>query len=106
MNQHPTVEQNQAHRADIIWAKSTGRKFSAAGESFTSEYLNVFTGQAIRKSWKMTGQDWFIFDAEGTVTGRAHSLTWAKFDAADAPERCDGCGATTAGCPCEASIVG
>ena len=46
------------------------------------KYFNPFTGQAIRKSWRMTGHDWFIFDAEGNVTGRSHSLTWAKMDAA------------------------
>lgn len=68
---HPTVEQNAAHRNDIVWAK-TGK----------SEYLNQLTGQTIRKDWRMTGQDWMIFDAKGTMTGRAHSLTWAKMDAA------------------------
>lgn len=81
MNTHTTVSQNQAHRTDIAWIKSAGKSFNAAGEHFISEYTNPFTGQAIRKSWKMTGQDWFIFDAEGNVTGREHSLTWAKFEA-------------------------
>jgi hypothetical protein len=81
---HTTTAQNKAHRTDIAWHKSAGRKFQAAGEHFTSEYLNPFTGQAIRKSWRMTGRDWFIFDAAGQVIGRAHSLTWAKLDAAAA----------------------
>ena len=78
---HTTVAQNKAHRADLAWQKSKGKSFSANGERYTSEYLNIFTGQAIRKSWRMTGQDWFIFDAQGNVTGRAHSLTFAKIDA-------------------------
>lgn len=78
---HTTVSQNQAHKTDIAWMKSKGKSFKANGESFISEYLNPFTGQAIRKGWRMTGQDWFIFDAAGNVTGRAHSLTWAKFEA-------------------------
>lgn len=78
---HDTVRQNQAHRNDIAWQKSKGRSFAVGDERYTSEYLNVFTGQAIRKGWRMTGQDWFIFDADGNVTGRAHSLTWAKYQA-------------------------
>lgn len=81
---HTTTAQNQAHRNDIAWMKSKGKSFSAAGESFISEYTNPWTGQAIRKSWRMTGQDWFIFDAAGNVTGRSHSLTWAKLEAAKA----------------------
>jgi hypothetical protein len=77
-----TTQQNKAHRNDIAWMKSKGRSFEANGEHFVSEYLNPWTGQAIRKSWRMTGQDWVIFDAAGNVTGRAYSLTWAKLDAA------------------------
>ena len=77
-----TQSQNKAHRNDIAWVKSTGRSFHANGESYVSEYVNPWTGQAIRKGWRMTGQDWFVFDADGNVTGRAHSLTWAKADAA------------------------
>lgn len=78
---HPTVAQNAAHRTDVAWIKSKGKRFHAAGESYTSEYLNPWTGQAIRKSWRMTGHDWHIFDAAGTLVGRAHSLTWAKYTA-------------------------
>jgi len=77
-----TTAQNKAHRTDIAWIKSKGSKFHTNGENYISEYLNPWTGQAIRKSWRMTGQDWFIFDADGNITGRAHSLTWAKLDAA------------------------
>ena len=76
---HTTVAQNQAHRNDTIWFKSAGRNFQAAGESWTSEYVNVSTGQAIRKSWKMTGIDWFLFDAAGNRVGGYHSLTYAKY---------------------------
>jgi hypothetical protein len=79
---HTTTAQNMAHRGDVAWIKSAGRNFKANGETFISEYVNPWTGQAIRKSWKMTGADWFIFDAVGNVTGRSHSLTWAKMDAA------------------------
>ena len=81
---HTTTAQNKAHAADIAWIKTPGRSFNAAGEHFISEYLNPWNGQAIRKSWRMTGRDWFIFDAAGQVIGRAHSLTWAKLDAAAA----------------------
>lgn len=77
-----TTQQNAAHRTDIAWIKSTGRSFKANGENYISEYTNPFTGQAIRKGWRMTGQDWFVFDADGNITGRSHSLTWAKFNAA------------------------
>jgi hypothetical protein len=76
-----TTAQNAAHRNDIAWIKSTGRHFQANGETFISEHMNPWTGQAIRKDWRMTGRDWVIFDAAGNVTGRAHSLTWAKLDA-------------------------
>lgn len=78
---HTTTAQNKAHRNDIAWIKTSGKSFTVNGEGYISEYLNPFTGQAIRKSWRMTGQDWFIFDAEGNITGRSHSLTWAKFEA-------------------------
>lgn len=79
---HTTTAQNKAHRNDVAWIKTPGRHFKAGGENYISEYLNPWTGQAIRKGWRMTGQDWVIFDAAGNVTGRAHSLTWAKLDAA------------------------
>ena len=78
---HTTTAQNKAHRNDITWMKSKGKSFKAGTESYISEYVNSFTGQAIRKSWRMTGADWFIFDAAGNVTGRSHSLTWAKLEA-------------------------
>lgn len=79
---HTTVEQNKAHRDDVQWVKSPGRQFRAGDESYISEYVNQFTGQAIRKSWRMTGHDWHVFDAEGNRTTAEHSLTWAKFEAA------------------------
>jgi hypothetical protein len=79
-----TVSQNRSHRADIVWNKTSGKSFNVNGEHYISEYLNVFTGQAIRKDWRMTGRDWIIFDTAGNVIGRAHSLTWAKLDAATA----------------------
>lgn len=74
--------QNKAHRNDIAWIKTAGRSFKVNGESYLSEYVNPFTGQAIRKDWRMTGRDWVVFDAAGNITGRSHSLTWAKLDAA------------------------
>lgn len=79
-----TVAQNVAHRADATWTKTAGRTFLVDGVNYGSEYRNAFTGQTIRKGHGMTGQDWFIFGAEGNITGWAHSLTWAKLDAADA----------------------
>lgn len=78
---HTTVAQNKAHRNDVAWIKSSGRNFAANDERFVSEYVNPWNGMAIRKSWRMTGQDWFIFDAAGQIIGRAHSLTWAKLAA-------------------------
>lgn len=81
---HTTVAQNANHRTDIAWIKSKGKSFDAAGEHFISEYVNPWNGMAIRKSWRMTGTDWFIFNAAGEIVGRAHSLTWAKYDAAAA----------------------
>lgn len=80
---HTTTAQNKAHRNDIAWIKSgVDKGIRVKGHWFISEYRNPWTGQTIRKSGRMSGQDWFIFDAEGNVTGRAHSLTWAKMDAA------------------------
>jgi len=79
---HTTTAQNIAHRNDVAWIKTPGKSFDAAGEHFISEYVNPWTGQAIRKSWRMTGQDWFIFDADGEIVGRCHSLTFAKIEAA------------------------
>jgi hypothetical protein len=76
-----TSRQNTAHRTDMVWIK-TGSRVKVNGENYLSEYTNGFTGQVIRKDWRMTGQDWVIFDANGNVSGRAHSLTWAKMDAA------------------------
>lgn len=77
-----TTAQNKAHRNDIAWIKTPGKSFKVDGELYISEYVNPWNGQAIRKSWRMTGQDWFIFDAAGNITGRAHSLTWAKIESA------------------------
>ncbi|HOI03940.1 MAG TPA: hypothetical protein PLJ48_07295 [Dermatophilaceae bacterium] len=78
---HTTVSQNKAHRNSTVWLK-TGKTVHHNGEMYISEYTNGFTGQTIRKGWRMTGQDWFVFDADGNITHRAHSLTWAKMDAA------------------------
>lgn len=78
-----TVAQNTAHRTDPVWAKSKGKTFRHNGENYISEYINLFTGQTIRKSWRMTGCDWIIFDAEGNRTGAASSLTWAKWEAGE-----------------------
>lgn len=77
-----TSQQNAAHRTDIAWMKTPGKSIKVNGELYLSEYVNPWTGQAIRKDWRMTGRDWIIFDAAGNVTGRAHSLTRAKLDAA------------------------
>lgn len=79
-----TTSQNSAHRTDVAWIKTSGKSFHVNGELFISEYVNPFTGQAIRKGWRMTGQDWFVFDAAGNVVDRAHSLTWAKLWAGQA----------------------
>jgi uncharacterized protein YacL (UPF0231 family) len=80
-----TVAQNMAHRADIAWTK-TAKAVRVNSENYTSEYRNVFTGQSVRKDWRMTGQDWVIFDSNDKITGRAHSLTWAKLDAVEAQQ--------------------
>lgn len=80
---HTTVAQNAAHRADSEWIKSKGKTFNVNGETFVSEYVNAFTGWSIRKSWRMTGRDWLIFDADNNEIARAHSLTFAKYDAAE-----------------------
>jgi len=79
---HTTTAQNKAHRTDITWTKTAGKSFKVNGENFISEYRNIFTGQSVRKDWRMTGQDWIIFNESNVVTGRAHSLTWAKYEAA------------------------
>ncbi|MCU1418745.1 MAG: hypothetical protein JWP32_2919 [Schumannella sp.] len=76
-----TAAQNVAHHTDIAWTKSKGKSFRHDGELYISEYVNLFTGQTIRKSWRMTGCDWHIFDAAGSHTGSAYSLTWAKMEA-------------------------
>lgn len=76
-----TTAQNKAHRADVAWIKSKGKSFKVGGELYISEYLNPWNGMVIRKSWRMTGADWFTFDAAGNVVGRSSSLTWAKLEA-------------------------
>ena len=78
---YTTTTQNAAHRTDIAWTKSKGKNFKANDETYISEYVNIATGQTIRKSWRMTGRDWFIFNSADEITGSAHSLTWAKLDA-------------------------
>lgn len=80
---HTTVAQNMAHRNDAAWIK-TAKNVKVNGENYSSEYRNPFTGQAIRKDWRMTGQDWIIFDAADQIVGRAHSLTYAKYTATGA----------------------
>ncbi len=80
LGMHTTVAQNIAHRTDAAWIK-TAKRVTVNGENYISEYRNVFTGQAIRKDWRMTGNDWVIFDADNNIVTRAHSLTWAKLDA-------------------------
>jgi hypothetical protein len=77
-----TVAQNKAHRTDAEWSKTSGKSFNVGGDLYISEYVNAFTGQAIRKSWRMTGCDWIIFDAAGAVVGSSFSLTAAKMEAA------------------------
>ena len=77
-----TAAQNTAHRTDIAWVKTTGKSFKVNGETYLSEYRNIFTGQSIRKGWRMTGVDWFIFNAADEITRRAFSLTFAKYEAA------------------------
>lgn len=74
-----TTAQNANHRSDIAWIKSKACSF---GAGYISEYLNPFTGQAIRKHCGMTGRDWHIFSAAGEVVAKSHSLTWAKMKAA------------------------
>jgi hypothetical protein len=78
---HTTTSQNAAHRNDAAWIK-TAKHATVNGENYTSEYRNAFTGQTIRKDWRMTGRDWVIFDAADQIVGREHSLTWAKLEAA------------------------
>jgi hypothetical protein len=79
---HTTTAQNLAHRNDLAWIKSKGKSFHVNGELYISEYRNAETGQSIRKGWRMTGCDWFIFNAADEVIGRAYSLTYAKYEAA------------------------
>jgi hypothetical protein len=77
---HPTVAQNKTHRADAAWTKSKGAvKVEVEGKvrGFTSEYVHE-SGWAIRKTWEYVALPWFVFNAEGEVVHRAHSLTWAK----------------------------
>ncbi|HEU5046135.1 MAG TPA: hypothetical protein VFT75_18590 [Nocardioidaceae bacterium] len=75
-----TTDQNHTHRNDPAWTKTPGRQFTADnGEQYISEYRNPFTGQTIRKSWRMTGRDWHVFDAAGQLVSREHSLTYAKW---------------------------
>ena len=83
MNTHTTTSQNAAHRTDMAWVKSVGKSFRINDENYLSEYRNIVTGQSIRKGWRMTGQDWFIFNEADQITGRSHSLTWAKYEAAE-----------------------
>lgn len=86
---HSTVAQNKAHRNDIKWIKTKGSSFKVEidgrTENYISEYLNPFTGQAIRKDWRMTGADWHVFNADGTRPKhhRWGTLTVAKHYAAN-----------------------
>lgn len=79
-----TTSQNANHRNDLAWTKTKGKSFKVNAELYISEYVNPWNGMAIRKSWRMTGADWFVFDAAGNIAGRAHSLTQAKYDATEA----------------------
>lgn len=78
---HTTVAQNIAHRTDLIWTKSKGKSFKVGCENYISEYTTI-DGTSIRKGWRMTGADWYTFNAADEIIGRAHSLTWAKYEAA------------------------
>ena len=78
-----TTAQNIAHRTDLTWTKSKGKSFRVNDELYLSEYTNAATGQSIRKGWRMTGADWFIFNAANEIVGRSHSLTFAKYEAAE-----------------------
>lgn len=82
LDMETTTAQNAAHRIDITWTKTKGKSFDANGERYISEYVNPWNGMAIRKSWRMTGADWYVFNAAGEIVARSHSLTWAKLDAA------------------------
>ena len=81
---HTTTAQNKDHRADLVWIKTPGKRFRGNGEHYTSEYTNMWNGQTIRKDWRMTGCDWVIFNDRNEVVGRAYSLTFAKYEAAQA----------------------
>jgi hypothetical protein len=76
-----TAAQNSIHRTDLAWVKTAGKSFKVNDENYLSEYRNIFTGQAIRKDWRMTGHDWIIFDGADNIVARSHSLTWAKLEA-------------------------
>ena len=76
---HTTVAQNKAHRTSLTWIKTPGSIFRAAGENYISEYVNISTGQTIRKSWRMTGRDWHIFDGDTRRQYGHHTLTVAKW---------------------------
>lgn len=81
MSEHTTIEQNRAHRNDAVWIK-TGKTSVQGGQRFGSTYSNVFTGQTIAKGYAMTGADWHIWDAAGSLVGRVFSLSFAKYEAA------------------------
>lgn len=73
MTEHPTITKNRAHRMDGEWSRHKIKD----GE-FIAEYRNGFTGWTIRKSCRMTGADWHVFDADGEFIGRWGTLTVAK----------------------------
>lgn len=80
---HSTVAQNRAHRLDGEWKRIAAHSTTESGDkSYGSTYRNGFTEQTIRKSHRMTGHDWHVFDADDNLIDRAHSLTWAKYLAA------------------------
>lgn len=81
------ARQNKAHREDVRWIKTNGKRFDVNGQQYISEYLNPWNGWAIRKHFGTGLRDgaWYVFDASGDVVEIAHSLTWAKL-AADAKE--------------------
>lgn len=74
------AEQNRAHRNDLDWLKTKGRDFRVDGQRYVSEYLNPWNGWAIRKHFGTGLNDgsWCVFNAEGVIVDKAHSLTFAK----------------------------
>ena len=79
-----TSQQNAAHRTDPQWIKSKGKVFTVDGQRYISEYLNPFTGWAIRLHYGTGLRDgrWYVFNADGEIVEQMQTLTWAKGAAA------------------------